>query len=237
MPEAEFDSYAGEYAAGMDNSVKALLGESADEFVAIKLRWLLRNFPELRQHDESFRVLDYGCGIGTLLRLMAQERLSLTLSGCDISVGMLEEAIRQWPASLPKPTFHQQTGALVPIPAASCDLVVISAVLHHVMPAQRSAVYSELRRLLRSGGHLVVFEHNPLNPVTRYVVAHTPIDRNAVLLRAGEVGSALRGAGFSAVRTGYLMFLPPRLQALAAVERGLGWLPLGAQYAVTAQIP
>jgi hypothetical protein len=31
------------------------------------------------------------------------------------------------------------------------------------------------------------------------------------------------------------MFLPPRLHALAAVERVLAWLPLGAQYAVTAQ--
>jgi SAM-dependent methyltransferase len=237
MPEAEFDAYSGEYGAGMENPVKALLGESADDFVAIKLRWLLRQFPELRQHDESFRVLDYGCGIGTLLRLMAQAGLRVTLSGCDVSSGMLEEASRQWPASLREPTFYRQGGALVPVPAGSCDLVVISAVLHHVMPAERSAVYSELRRLLRADGRLVVFEHNPLNPVTRYVVGHTPIDQNAMLLRAGEVCAALQEAGFSAVRTGYLMFLPPRLQTLAAVERVLGWLPLGAQYAVTARTP
>ena len=234
---AEFDAYAGEYGAGMDNSVKALLGESADDFVAIKLRWLLHRFPDLRRRDESFRVLDYGCGTGTLLRLMAQEGLRATLAGCDVSSGMLAEAARQWPAELPAPAFHQQTGAHAPLADASVDLVVISAVLHHVMPVDRPGVYQELRRVLRADGRLVVFEHNPLNPVTRYVVSHTPIDRNAILLRSGEVDSGLQRAGFAGVHTGYLMFLPPRLQALAPMERALGWLPLGAQYAVTAHRP
>jgi hypothetical protein len=80
-----------------------------------------------------------------------------------------------------------------------------------------------------------VFEHNPLNPVTRYVVAHTPIDRYAILLRANEVTGALNRMDFAEVRTNYLMFLPPRLQSMAGVEHSLRWLPLGAQYAVTAR--
>ena len=44
----------------------------------------------------------------------------------------------------------------------------------------------------------MVFEHNPLNPVTRFVVARTPIDPNAILLRAAEVMRGLSGAGFVA---------------------------------------
>ena len=98
----------------------------------------------------------------------------------------------------------------------------------------RPDVYAALHRALRPEGSVVVFEHNPLNPVTRYVVAHTPIDRNAILLQAGETRNGLGGAGFSDVRTRYLMFFPPRLAPLAACEPALGWLPLGAQYAVTA---
>jgi glycosyltransferase involved in cell wall biosynthesis len=87
-------------------------------------------------------------------------------------------------------------------------------------------------RLMR---RLVVFEHNPWNPVTRYVVAHTPIDHDAVLLPPAEVTSFLRAGGWRDIRTSHLMFLPPRLGPVAtAAERLLSWLPLGGQYAVTA---
>jgi SAM-dependent methyltransferase len=234
-PAAEFDAYAQNYAGGMDNPVKALLGESGDDFIAVKLRWLLHRFPDLRDRDNSFRVLDYGCGTAVLLRLMAEAGLRLDLAGCDISAAMLQETTRHWPAGIPGPTLYQQDGAHAPLPPESVDLIVISAVLHHVPPPDRPMVYAELHRLLRPGGRLVVFEHNPLNPVTRYVVAHTPIDQNAILLRAREVCSALSEIPFADLKTDYLMFLPPRLEAVVPLQRALGWLPLGAQYAVTAR--
>jgi hypothetical protein len=92
-----------------------------------------------------------------------------------------------------------------------------------------------LHRMLRPDGRLVVFEHNPWNPVTSYVVAHTKIDRGAVLLPPPEVVEALASSGWRDIRTGFLMFMPPRMGALAtAAERVFGWLPLGGQYAVTA---
>jgi hypothetical protein len=40
---------------------------------------------------------------------------------------------------------------------------------------------------------------------------------------------------FTGIETSYLMFLPPRLEAVVSVDPLLGWLPLGAQYAVTAR--
>lgn len=231
---AEFDSYAHAYAAGMDNPVKQFLGDSAEDFVAIKLRWLLRACPALRSADASYHLLDYGCGTGTLLRLMREEGLRATLAGCDISRQMLDEAARCWPANLPKPELRLQEGADVPFRAGDFDLVIVSAVLHHVAPVDRASVYAALHRSLRPEGRVVVFEHNPLNPVTRYVVARTPIDRNAILLRARETRRGLQAARFANIRTKYLMFLPPRLKRLAAGEAALGWLPFGAQYATTA---
>jgi len=234
-PTAEFDLYAAGYGAGMDNPIKSLLGESADGFVAIKLAWLLRQMPELRDKERGFRILDYGCGTATLLRLIAQAGLTASLAGCDLSSGMLEEARRNWPQHLPMPELQLQDGARTPFAAGSVDVAVISAVLHHVPTEQRAGVYAELQRVLRPGGTLVVFEHNPLNPVTRYVVARTPIDQNAILLPAAEVRGALRRLEFDPPQVRYLMFLPPRLSALSPVERLLHWLPLGAQYAVMAR--
>ena len=44
---AEFDDYAAEYKGGLDNPVKRLLGNSPDQFIAVKARWLMRHEPML----------------------------------------------------------------------------------------------------------------------------------------------------------------------------------------------
>ena len=61
-------------------------------------------------------------------------------------------------------------------------------------PPERPGLYREVTRLLRPGGRLYVFEHNPWNPVAQWVVRHTPIDRDAVLLgaRRGALAADLR---------------------------------------------
>jgi SAM-dependent methyltransferase len=235
-PRAAFDAYATGYAAGMENPLKAVLGATADQFVELKLRWMLRRFPSLRARHGATQVLDYGCGSATLLRLMAEIGAKATLAGCDVSPGMLAEAERRWPEHLlgAKPALHLQQGARTPFQDEEFDLVVISSVLHHVPPADRPSVYAELRRVTRTGGHIVVFEHNPLNPLTRFVVSHTPIDFDAILLRAGEVARGLTASGATDVRTRYLMFAPPRVRMPDLLEEGLGWLPVGGQYVVTA---
>ena len=234
-PRAEFDAYAPGYDGGMDNPLKLLAGGGADDFVAVKVRWLRRHFPELKTNSRM-SILDYGCGLGTLLRLLRAGGVAGQLAGSDVSGGMLREAVRRWPPASPSPLFHPQSGAVTSLRPESFDLIVISAVLHHVPPDQRPEVYRELHRLARPNGRLVVFEHNPWNPVTRYVVARTPIDRDAVLLPMPEVTAALRRGGWRDIRTSHLMFLPPRLGPLAtAAERLFGWLPMGGQYAVTAR--
>ena len=54
--------------------------------------------------------------------------------------------------------------------------------------------------VLKPGGRLYVFEHNPRNPLVRYVIARTPIDENAILLDAREVQHGLLGAGATSSR-------------------------------------
>ena len=67
--------------------------------------------------------------------------------------------------------------------------------------------------------------------------AGAPIDRDAVLLRASEAERGLSAAGLRVRRTRYVMFAPPRLRPLERLDDALGWLPLGAQYAVEATAP
>lgn len=232
---AEFDKHAATYDGGLDNSVKKTLGD-ADSFIAVKARWLLRRESGLKRG--GLRVLDYGCGAGDLMRVLAGLGARADFTGCDVSNGMLDEAGKRWPSAAgPAPTLATQDGARTPFADGQFDIAMISAVLHHVPLAERAAVYAELGRVLKPGGRLYIFEHNPRNPLVRYVIARTPIDENAILLDANEVLDGLLGSGRYEIETDYLMFMPPGIAVLRFVDRALAWLPLGAQYAVAARKP
>jgi SAM-dependent methyltransferase len=234
MKQAEFDQHAATYDGGLDNPVKRLMGNSADQFIAVKARWLLRAEPDLK--SGSLALLDYGCGAGDLLRVLVGLGARARFSGCDVSTGMLAEAAKRWPAAAgPEPVLRAQEGARTPFADGQFDVVTISAVLHHVPLDERQAVYRELGRVLKPGGRVYVFEHNPRNPLVRYVIARTPIDANAILLDEREVRHGLLDAAPYHVTSDYLMFMPPGLTFLQGIDRLLAWLPLGAQYVVAAR--
>lgn len=241
MSGAEFDRHAAGYDGGLGDPIKRMLGDSADQFIAVKARWLLRRERGLRATTPKgggLRLLDYGCGAGDLMRVLAELGARGSFSGSDVSAGMLAEADRRWPRHLgPPPAFARQDGARTPFADGQFDVVMISAVLHHVPPADRPAVYAELGRVLKPGGRLYVFEHNPRNRLVRHVIARTPIDENAILLDAREVQDGLLGSARYELETDYLMFMPPAIAWLRFVDRALAWLPLGAQYAVAARKP
>jgi SAM-dependent methyltransferase len=231
----EFDRHAATYDGGLDNPVKNALGD-ADSFIAVKARWLLRHEPGLKRGELG--LLDYGCGVGDLMRVLAGLGARGSFTGCDVSTGMLDEAARRWPAGAgPAPALSAQDGARTPFADGQFDVATVSAVLHHVPVEDRPAVYAELGRVLKPGGRLYVFEHNPRNPLVRHVIARTPIDANAILLDANEVQDGLLGSGRWELETDYLMFMPPGIALLRFVDRALAWLPLGAQYAVAARKP
>jgi SAM-dependent methyltransferase len=233
---AEFDDYAAEYQGGLDNPIKRMLGSSPDQFIAVKTRWLMRHEPKLR--TGGLAMLDYGCGVGSLMRVLAQTGGRADFTGCDISSGMLQQVEKRWPASLgAPPALATQQGAQTPFADGQFDIATVSAVLHHVPVAERPAVYAELGRVLKPGGRLYVFEHNPRNPLVRHVIARTPIDQNAILLDPTEVRHGLLNAARYDLDTDYLMFMPPGMAFLRPVDRVLTWLPLGAQYVVAARKP
>ncbi len=91
---------------------------------------------------------------------------------------------------------------------------------------------SELRRGLRPGGLVMIYEHNPLNPLTVRAVRTCAFDENAVLIRAATLKERLVEAGFTGATARYRLFFPRALRLLRPLEQWMTWLPLGAQYYV-----
>lgn len=214
----------------MGSWLKRAAGRSADIFLQHKADWLVRNFAPLG------RVLDFGCGTGLFLRALRQSAAAADLTGCDVSAGMIEAARKCWDTGPLPPLVVLQSGEL-PFADGTFDMVTATCVFHHVEASARASAAAELLRVTKPGGVLVVFEHNPLNPLTRWLVSRYPVDANAVLLSADESERLLGGGGAADCRTEYILFFPPRFRALWPLERFLSRVPLGGQYATVARKP
>jgi SAM-dependent methyltransferase len=118
----------------------------------------------------------------------------------------------------------------LPYPDANFDAASAVCVFHHIPIEQRVTLARDVRRVLRSGGLFAIFEHNPLNPLTRHVVNNCEFDKDAVLLQRRETESLLDEAGFHDVNTRFILTLPAKGRLLRAMDQLFVRISLGAQY-------
>jgi predicted TPR repeat methyltransferase len=78
-----------------------MVGDNPDIFIEVKARWLLANLAQRITRSQSAatpqRLLDFGCGAGLFLQVLRLLGFPGVLHGCDISSGMLAEAVCTWP--------------------------------------------------------------------------------------------------------------------------------------------
>jgi ubiquinone/menaquinone biosynthesis C-methylase UbiE len=228
----EFDKFARDYSGGNDDPLKRLFGDNLDQFIYVKAKWLwnyltrghLRILPAA-----GYNLLDYGCGTGEMLKWLKVFGFPGHLHGADVSPAMLDEAEKRW-GTFQKPLFSCISETKSDFADNSFHCVVATCVFHHIEPQKRDNVLQEIKRILVPGGDLIIFEHNPFNPITRLIVKRAAIDKNAVLLYPNEIRDRYNKVSFANCKLEYIMFFPPSIEAFQRFERYLWWLPLGAQY-------
>lgn len=225
MKNAEFDHYARGYEAGMENPLKQMAGSTAEDFLLPKVQ-ILHGL--LAPTQGTPRILDFGCGTGEMLNLLKQTRPEWELAGCDLSQEMLAEA-RQRHASLQTQVDLADPDHFLDGPGRF-DAVYASCVFHHIAPPEWVATLKRIKRLLVVGGRVVIFEHNPWNPATRWVVAHTAIDQNAILLSLNTAKALLHKSDYCVGESGFFLFGPPKWRVIRALDSLISWLPVGGQY-------
>jgi len=227
MNEAEFDKFADEYYASLTAGI-AISGESPEYFSEYKIADIAR---ECRQQacarDGSVKMLDFGAGIGNSVPFVRQHFASVDLTCLDLSQRSLDVAETRFPNQAKYVRFD---GAQIPFEAGNFHIAYAMCVFHHINHADHLALLQELNRVIKPGGSLFIFEHNPFNPLTVRVVNTCPFDENAHLIRSADMRRRMLIAGFSSVKTRYRVFLPHFLRGLRPLERALAWLPLGGQY-------
>jgi SAM-dependent methyltransferase len=98
------------------------------------------------------RLLDYGCGPGRWVPFF--QRWDCQYSGVDLVEPMVTLARTPWPGA----DIRRLEGERIPYDAATFDVVVSIAVLHHNGYPAQERILAELRRVLKPGGYLLLFE-------------------------------------------------------------------------------
>ena len=214
-----------DYREALDRAV-SFSGASHEFFARSKAEELLRLTRRHLGEPAELEALDAGCGIGLLDQHLGGRFKSLT--GTDVSAEALETAARE------NPSVRYELAASDGFPFAddAVDVTFAANVVQVVPDEQRAQFVSELARVTRPGGLVVVFEHNPYNPLTQIVVRRFELRDEVRMLRPNRTKRLLRENGLAEVDFGFILLFPSRRRRLLAVERGLRRLPLAAQYYV-----
>ena len=175
---------------------------------------------------DILNILEFGCGIGRNLPALQNEFPNSHFYGSDIS----EDSLKIAKKNNPKIEFIDDIDLLNYI--EKFDFIFIAGVYHHIEPKLRDEVTKKVVSLLNKNGKLICFEHNPYNPLTRHMVNTCEFDQDAVLLTITEIKKIFKKQNLNIVKSGYTLFVPPKLKKLNFIEPLFSWFPLGGQHYV-----
>lgn len=220
--KVDFDKYVNEYDKILEDDLN-FFGEENGYFAEYKVKIVKDT-----SLSEPLSILEYGCGIGRNLKHFKKYFPASKITGCDISKKSIESASKENPDVnffiIEKESLSEKNGQF--------DLVFVSCVFHHIAPELRPEAITNINNLLKPGGALYIFEHNPLNPVTRKIVRDCPWDKDAILLYINETTGMMENAGFEISEKKFTLFFPAQLKFMRSLEKYLASVPFGGQYFV-----
>lgn len=213
------ESYQGEVQSSID-----FIGQDLDFYIGLKANFIINLAEKYFNSAKSIKILDIGSGIG-----LTDYHLSKyfdNLYGVDVEEEVVEKAKEYNPGV----KYSLYDGLNLPFGNNSLDMVFAINVMHHVTPDKWRSFVNEMHRVVKPNGVSAVFEHNPLNPLTRLAVSRCEFDRDAILINKNKLVKIFSSSKFRIAKSAYIVFFPFRGKAFREIENIVQWLPLGAQY-------
>lgn len=229
MEVIEFDKFADEYYDIHSRNI-AISGETPDYFAEYKVRDAALTLRADRAMPRT--ILDFGSGVGNSVPYFRKYFSTSILTCADVSRRSLEVSLKRYPGG---EHYAQIAGDHLPFGDNSFDVAFSACVFHHIPHEEHAHWLSELKRVTAPGGSLLIFEHNPLNPLTVSAVRSCPFDKNARLINGRTFSRRVADAQWSNVKLRYRIFFPRILAMLRRLEPYLYYVPIGAQYCVLGQ--
>jgi len=159
---------------------------STDRYIpALRFRALTRFFdpfirvvmPEMRfkqrlveqaAPEPGQRILDIGCGTGTLVLLVETAQPDAEVVGLDADPEILEQARRKAATAGARARFDQGFSTQLPYEDNSFDRVLSTLFFHHLTGADKRRTAGEIARVLRPRGELHIADWGrPQDPLMR----------------------------------------------------------------------
>jgi ubiquinone/menaquinone biosynthesis C-methylase UbiE len=224
-----FNQYKENYTDAVNKAI-SFTGLKTEFFTRVKAEYILDVTAKMPGGVKSLEVLDIGCGVGNYHPLLASKFRSL--SGVDVSSACIDTARMRNPSVL----YKTYDGERLPYEDNAFDVAFTVCVMHHVPPKNWLNFTREMRRVVKPGGLALVFEHNPRNPLTMRAVNNCPFDADAILIQNETVEKLFADAGFSEIRSRFILSIPPLSSFMRHVDGVLSSLRLGAQYFVYGRV-
>ena len=205
------------------------LGKSHKYFIRVKCEELLRALRKFGYSPQE--VLDLGCGTGEAEEILCKHLDEIT--GIDSSEGMIHEAKEK---NIPNCNFIPADVLKLPFSDKYFDLVFSFCLFHHLPQNKWQLAMEEAVRVSKKSAILLIFEHNPRNPITRRVVSKSPIDEGVILLSLSQMEELYEKANIQIFEKRPIIFFPGFLSFLRPLESLLYKIPYGAQYYVAGLI-
>lgn len=167
-------------------------------------RRVYRQLVELSRARPGDRVLDVGSSSGYLARMLAAAvGPTGSVTGVDPSAAAIAHAGRRAPANASFTTGVAEN--LSAFDDASFDVVTTTLAIHHVPARKREAAVTEMYRVTRPGGHLLIAD---LDPVAGVPALHRGARRTRhAAATVGPLDELVAAAGYTVEAVGTLSLL------------------------------
>jgi len=149
------------------------------------------------------KVLDVGCGTGSLVIAAGEyTNSSAELFGIDAAPEMISRARKKANKAGVKIDFQTGLVEKTEFPDNTFDAVMNSFMVHHLPGDLKSKAFTEIYRILKSGGRLLIVDFEPPKNRLLIWILTVLLNRDMMKIKNRPVAELLKEAGFTSLQTG-----------------------------------